>query len=488
MLASLTARAIASLDPNVVLPPTIGGFASLNLAVVYVGPSGFGKGATEAAARDATNLPSVPELPIGSGEGLARTFAANKEGQQEIRSAIFTASEIDGLAALGARSGATVMAVLRQAISGESIGSANAQSHTRVIVPAHGYRAVFTIGAQPERCGPLIGDTAGTAQRMWWVPTADPDAPDDRPAEPHRWTVPRTLVAADRRTILALPREATAAMDAHQLAKLRGEDGVNPLDGHAQLTRARIAAGLMVLDGRMHSISLEDWELAGILMHESDRVRARIAATLAESARKANRAKAHASAERDEVVAERRVQRAASGILARLDRIEGAVPRRALYRALRSDLRPDFAPALDRLLAAGSVRETDGGIESCGQPVHIVHSRSEVVSACPHDESTCPHDDTQCGHVDSTVDAENRRSDGVDSVDSVDNEPAVARTTKMTNDRCAGCFLTGVPLDAEGLCDSCGDPAAQRHLVAELVRRGELTVPPKSNNDDGRSA
>ncbi|WP_288337045.1 hypothetical protein [uncultured Gordonia sp.] len=58
----------------------------------------------------------------------------------------------------------------------------------------------------------------------------------------------------------------------------------------------------------------------------------------------------------------------------------------------------------------------------------------------------------------------------------------------MTNDPCAGCFLTGVPLDAEGLCDSCGDPAAQRHLVAELVRRGELTVPPKSNNDDGRSA
>ena len=54
LLGSLILRANASLDPNVVLPPTIGGVASLNTFVAFVGRSGHGKGATEAAARDAT--------------------------------------------------------------------------------------------------------------------------------------------------------------------------------------------------------------------------------------------------------------------------------------------------------------------------------------------------------------------------------------------------------------------------------------------------
>ena len=393
LLGSLTARAIASLDPNVVLPPTIGGHASLNLAVVYVGPSGFGKGATDAAARDATNLPAIPELPIGSGEGLARTFAANDEGHQEIRAAVFTASEIDGLAALGARSGATVMSVLRQAISGESIGSANAQKHTRVIVPAHGYRAVFTIGAQPERCGPLIGDTAGTAQRMWWVPTADPDAPDIRPSEPDRWNIPRTLVPADRRTVLALPSEAVSAMDSHQLAKLRGDDDIDPLDGHTMLTRARIAAGLMVLDGRMYEVTSEDWQLAGVLMAESNRVRQRIATIIAESSRKANRAKAHAAAERDEVLAEKKVQRAANGIVARLERAGRVMSQSELRKALRSDLRPEFQPAVDALIAAEVIDTTPHGYTLTGgqvdTAVHPHNTSSEGVDTVVHVDTPC---------------------------------------------------------------------------------------------------
>ncbi|MCH5645359.1 hypothetical protein [Gordonia sp. ABSL49_1] len=388
MLASLTVRAIGSLDPNIVGPPVIGGYSSLNCAVAYVGPSGFGKGATEAAARDATNLPALPELPLGTGEGMARTFAANDEGQQEIRSAIFTASEVDGLAALGARTGATVMSVFRQAISGESIGSANAQKHTRVIVPAHSYRAVFTIGVQPERAQPLIGDTAGTAQRILWVPTSDPDAPERRPSEPDRWTVPRTLVPGDRRTVLRLPDEAVEAMDRTQLGKLHGDPDINPLDGHALMTRAKIAAGLMVLDGRMREVTIEDWELAGVLMRESDRTRDRVAAVLADSARRVNRAKAHAVAERDDVVAEKKVQRAANGIVARLERSRQVLSKSDLRKALRSDLRPEFQPAIDRLIGDGLVAETPHGYTLTGgqvdSGVHPDNSRSEQVDTPVH--------------------------------------------------------------------------------------------------------
>ncbi|MBM7278280.1 hypothetical protein JTZ10_10950 [Gordonia rubripertincta] len=383
MLASLTARAIGSLDPNVVGPPVVGAHSSLNAAFALVGPSGFGKGVTEAAARDATNLPQIPELPLGSGEGLARTFAVDDEGQQEIRAAMFTASEVDGLAAIGARQGATVMSVFRQAISGESIGSANAQKHTRVIVPAHGYRAVFTIGVQPERAGPLINDTAGTAQRILWVPTTDPDAPAARPSEPPRWTVPRTLVPADRRTVLELPHEAVEAMDQTQLGKLHGDPDIDPLDGHALMTRAKIAAGLMVLDGRMYEVSTEDWQLAGVLMRESDRTRERIVAALSEAARRSNRAKAHAVAERDDVVAEKRVSRAANGIVTRLQRAGRVLSHSELRKALRSDLRPEFQPAIDSLLATGAIKSTPHGYALEGgqvdTPVHPQIRRSEGV-------------------------------------------------------------------------------------------------------------
>ncbi|WP_208651353.1 hypothetical protein [Gordonia alkanivorans] len=357
MLSSLIARAVGSLDPNVVGPAVIGGHSSLNLAVALVGPSGFGKGATEAAAREATNLPLIPELPLGSGEGMARTFAANDEGAQDIRAAIFTASEVDGLAALGARTGATVMAVFRQAISGESIGSANAQKHTRVIVPAHGYRAVFTIGVQPERAGSLLGDTAGTAQRILWVPTADPDAPRIRPPEPERWTVPRTLVPSDRRTVLELPAAAIEAMESTQLAKLHGDPDVDPLDGHALLTRAKVAAGLMVLDGRMHTVTDEDWQLAGVLMRESDRTRERIAATLQDSARRSNRAKAHAVAERDEVVSERKLTRTKDAVIRWLER-HGELPANQIRSRLKADLRDYLGAALAELVESGQVLET----------------------------------------------------------------------------------------------------------------------------------
>ncbi|OBC10356.1 hypothetical protein A5788_06570 [Gordonia sp. 852002-50816_SCH5313054-c] len=356
LLGSLILRANASLDPTVVLPPTIGGVASLNVFVAFVGRSGHGKGATEAAARDATNLPQFPELPIGSGEGLARTFAADADGKRETNRAMFTASEVDGLAALGSRQGATIMSALRQLYSGESIGGANAQKHTRLIVPAHSYRAVLSVGVQPERAAPLLSDLAGTAQRFLWLPVADPDAPDTRPTEPERWTVPRTLVPADRQVRLALPDEAVRAMETHHLRKLRDDPDVNPLDGHALLTRAKVASALMVLDGRMHTVSLDDWELAGVLMRVSDRTRARIEREARAVARKVNEARAIAAAERDEVIADRKLQRARAAILRWLER-DGELATRDLRMRARSDWRDALTPALADLIADGSVIE-----------------------------------------------------------------------------------------------------------------------------------
>ncbi|MCF3940917.1 hypothetical protein [Gordonia tangerina] len=373
-LAALIPRALASVDPNIVLPPVIGGAASLNMIVAMVGPSGHGKGASESAARAATNLPSIVELPIGSGEGLARTFAANSEGEQEVRAAIFSASEVDSIAAISSRTGATLPAVLRQLYSGEALGSANAQKHTRVIVPAHSYRAMVVVGVQPEAAAPLLGDTKGTAQRVFWAPVDDPDAPDVRPEEPARWNVPRTLVAGDRQTHLELPADAWHAMESHHLAKLRGEN-VDPLDGHKLLTRAKVAAALMVLDGRMYAISLEDWELAGVLMRRSDSVRARVEATMNDQARRANRAKARAAADREEIMAERKLQRAKEAVLRRLGR-DGELATRELRHKIKADIREHLESALAELVDAEQIEEISVArgkryrVLAGGTPVH----------------------------------------------------------------------------------------------------------------------
>jgi hypothetical protein len=58
--------------------------------------------------------------------------------------------------------------------------------------------------------------------------------------------------------------------DAH-IARARGIG--DALDGHALFTREKVAAALAVLDGR-DAMTLEDWELSGVVMTMSNRTRA----------------------------------------------------------------------------------------------------------------------------------------------------------------------------------------------------------------------
>ena len=71
----LLVRTAANIPANVVLPPLVGGHASLNLFVALVSYSGGGKGSAENAASDAMDLEPVPTYGPGSGEGIAHLFA-----------------------------------------------------------------------------------------------------------------------------------------------------------------------------------------------------------------------------------------------------------------------------------------------------------------------------------------------------------------------------------------------------------------------------
>lgn len=318
-LGVVLVKAAAAVEPTVVLPPTVGTYASLNLFTALTAASGGGKGASEGAAHDAVSFVDhagfklrTDCFPPGSGEGIARTFVPyldnqdkDSDGKPKLKRrsrAVFSAPEIDTLAALGGRRGSTLLPELRKVYSGEQIGFKNAADATTTPVDAHSYRACLIVGVQPAKAGALLNDSdGGTPQRFVWLPADDPDAPDTPPECPEPLTVKLPDFSKEQRTIVRIPQTATDEIVSHRLAVLRGTEGVDPLDGHALLCRLKVAAALMILDGRA-AVNVEDWELAGAVMRASSNTRATVRAVLADKKKQANRAKAHDDAERVVIV------------------------------------------------------------------------------------------------------------------------------------------------------------------------------------------
>ena len=293
LLGVVLARTACSVPPNVVLPPIIGGDGSLNLFVALVGPSGSGKSAVLAAAADAVAADGFGSAPVGSGEGISRSFAYRRVKDQVLvwqeRQVLFTAAEVDGLAALAGRQGATLSGQLREMFNGSELGFGYAAPDKRIILPPHSYRASLVVGVQPGRAGHLLDDAdGGTPQRFLWLPATDADVPRRPQPTPERWVPPglawprpfRLSPAGEgdeddgkgigRREELHVCDEAREQiLDA---AYMRASGIGEPLDGHALLLRLKAAAALAVLAGRK-SVRVDDWSLAGAVMAVSDRTR-----------------------------------------------------------------------------------------------------------------------------------------------------------------------------------------------------------------------
>ncbi|MFT0610157.1 hypothetical protein ACMHYT_03725 [Rhodococcus qingshengii] len=373
-LGVVLARAIASNEPNVMLPPTVGGAVSMNLFLAAVGASGAGKGASDGAGFAAVEFTDfaghkidIDQPNIGSGEGLARAFRAPDSGDRESCTrtrALIGVSEIDTLGALAGRKGATLMAELRKAYMGESIGFNNASKATTSAVGAHCYRLCLTVGVQPANASTLLDDAGGgTPQRFVWLPVSDPYAPNVRPAEPAprvvklpRWETTQELVT--------IPDSAREEIDSHRLKVLRG-NAENPLDGHVMLCRLKVAAGLMILDGRS-VMSDDDWRLAGEVMVVSSRTRVGIEDELAERNRQWRTAKAVARGEDEDTTAatriDKRIERIANGIARQLKK--GEMTRNPLRKCLSSMDRNDFDSAVAYLVEERVVaKRTEGDTE-----------------------------------------------------------------------------------------------------------------------------
>lgn len=373
VLGTAMARAVATIPPHVALPGTVGGRMSMNLFVALVGPSGAGKGGADAAGAAGIKFggPQVDHVPLGSGEGASRTFrplGTAAELPNPVTSVIFTVPEIDTLTALTSRQGSTLSAELRKLYSGEALGFANAGKDTRNLVPAHSYRACVVVGVQPLRSQALLGAAdGGLPQRFIYLPTSDPGAPDERPADPGLLQVPTAgwrrgnsghlRLVADQ-TDLIVPEIARTMIDAHRLAVLRQDDRVDPLDGHALLCRLKAATALMALDGRT-AIDEMDWRLAGTVMDVSTQSREQCRRDLTDHRRSQNTARALAAVERDEIVAERKSQRAREAILRKLS-ADQQLTTGELRRALKVDIRDYYDAALTELLDSGEITVSPG--------------------------------------------------------------------------------------------------------------------------------
>lgn len=380
-------RVAASTGPEVQLPGLIGGRASLNLMAAFVAPSGGGKGISDKVARLAWPA-DIIERPVGSGEGIAALFAPpKKEGAERITRAIISVPEIDTLAGIASRQGSILLAQLKSMVMGELIGQWNASEANSRVVQPHTYRCCMSIGAQPGHCSVIFSDTTGgTPQRVLWFPTTDPDMPATPADDPEPLNTNLPAWARMSTGVVEIqygPEQIAQTVIAAHVARQRGD--ADALDGHALLTRCKVAAVLAIMHHRM-VVSELDWQLSEQVMAVSDTTRNWILDEAKRAERAKVRERAIARAAGEQFIAEHKLERAKKAILRWLER-DGQLARHDLRRKLKADLRDHFDPAIAELTAESIIAETpvkngvEYGLNAEGTRVPPVHPTNLQVNA-----------------------------------------------------------------------------------------------------------
>ncbi len=379
VLGCVLARVVADIGPGLQLPPIVGGRASLNLFVALSGRTSAGKGSASGAARDllaSSTAGGRPAMQIGTGEGFVHAFMRRTKGTKETPGGpelyearrFFEVAEVDALAAKGAgRQGSTILSTLRQAWSGEDVGSTTADPDRNLTVQAHTYRACLILGVQPGRASWLFDGEAvgGTTGRLLWVPTNDPHAPDDTPDWPGRlpWRAPTGIV--DRGPV-GLPPAVVQHVRTERLARLRGQVDVDPLDGHRTLVALKTAAAFAILHGR-RDVTPDDWHLALALLDVSDTVRGEITSDLAAQAAAQSEQRGRAEGRRrlasDEVVHTELMRKTSASVIRILQRNDGTAGQATVLKALSTAQRDYLPEVLEALSTAGRLDITEGARE-----------------------------------------------------------------------------------------------------------------------------
>jgi hypothetical protein len=286
LFGSVLTFAMANIPPEYQIPRIVGTTpGSLNFFAAQVGDPGGGKGLADNAGRLLLGCPM--EIHPASGEGLARVFHV-EEDKEPNRQAIATFPEVKSLIATATRGGSTIMSQLTKAWSGEALGQQTSDRSRTYNVPWLGYRFCMTVGVQPEAAGPIFAqEGTGLPQRFLWVHTEDEHAEIAPRAERQRYRPQRYELAGLTTGQVSYPDVAWEIAESARRARLLRE--THRIDGHALMTRLKLAAGIAYLTGQTSngladSVDLDVtgsvWDLSGIAMEISNRTRARCRADM----------------------------------------------------------------------------------------------------------------------------------------------------------------------------------------------------------------
>jgi hypothetical protein len=354
-------RVAASVGPHVQLPGIIGGRASLNVLCAFVSASGGGKGISDKVARMAWPTPII-ELPIGSGEGIAAAFKKPDKPDSDnepITAAIFNIPEIDTLSGIASRQGSILLAQLKSMAMGEQLGQSNASKATSRVVAPHSYRCCMSVGAQPGHTGVIFNDTTGgTPQRLLWSPTTDPDMPATPAPDPDPLNTALPLWCPGEDGVVEIlyepPQIAETVIAAH-IARQRGQ--ADALDGHAMLTRLKVAALLAIMHHRS-VVSELDWKLSAEVMAVSDRTREWIVNEAKKAERDNVRNRALSRAAGEEFIDQRRLDVVKRRVLKVLE--DGRIARGDLRARMgKKEYREMLEAATAELAATGLIVRAD---------------------------------------------------------------------------------------------------------------------------------
>lgn len=304
LLGVVLSRFAAMIPPDYQIPPIVGTAATFDQLTVIVAHSSGGKssalgvGAELIPATDDTTI--VWDAPIGSGEGLIDAlFEEQKEtenGKTKVvkkrtkRAVHFIADEAKGFVETQVRQGSTAASVICSAWSGQTLGQTNASKETHRVVPARGARFSGVMGVQTTLGHILMSDALveqGLTGRLTFFSATDPKMP--HPDEGPEFPGPLNLTVPGRPFDVSALGSAGAALeqpplmlvfpdevvDEIRLARFkvsRGEVIEPPVEGHARLTRLKYAGIFSLMDGRRKP-TVEDWDLAGVLLSVTAEIR-----------------------------------------------------------------------------------------------------------------------------------------------------------------------------------------------------------------------
>lgn len=370
MIAPWTALGLALCRSLVSIPywvqyQSFMGFAPLNIGAVFIGDSGGGKSRLSGLV-DASlpfvgmYVPDFKMYEVGSGEAIADVYAhpAEKDDfergifrgdlvwHNQSHARMFAFDEVGRMFKMGNRdSGSTIFEYVKSGLSGGPLGRHLAKGAGTQLNPGE-YRFAFTTNAQPSRSGVLLNQDeieGGFPGRLLWFETRDPRAVIEQDESP---IVPYPIPSIDWRDIRVIDR--LPQMDeAHRRDRaLYHTDQRDPLDGHLNLLRAKVAIALMRLNSRTE-LNDEDWDLSGVVMDESVRVRKWVQQVLAMKNREADKARGESIARQQAAAQEATTTLRMKRICDNLRRYQAeGVPPNMWRRKLNSDDRPYYDDAL----------------------------------------------------------------------------------------------------------------------------------------------